>query len=144
MSIIIIETNEYEPLVDLFIRSGLEFTDEEPVSTDIIMAYKAIDGDKLIGGCILSKREGEFIIDGIAVEPDYGKTGVGSMLLEKAIEFAKGLGGNDLFLVARAPEFFRKHNFHTIEREKGPLFFECYSCSQFNKTCFPEVMKRSI
>jgi amino-acid N-acetyltransferase len=144
MSIIISETTEYDELVDLFIRSDLEFSKEEPVSTDIIMGYKAVDGEKLIGGCILAKREGEFIIDGIAVESDYGKTGVGSMLLEKAMEFARGLGGQDLFLVARAPEFFRKHNFQTIEREKGPLFFECYTCPQYNKTCFPEVMKRTL
>jgi N-acetylglutamate synthase-like GNAT family acetyltransferase len=144
MNIMISETTEYDELVDLFIRSDLEFSKEEPVSTDIIMGYKAVDGEKLIGGCVLAKREGEFIIDGIAVEQDYGKTGVGSMLLEKALEFARGLGGHDVFLVARAPEFFRKHNFQTIEREKGPLFFECYTCPQFNKTCFPEVMKRSL
>ena len=144
MSVLISETNEYEKLVELFIRSGLEFTDEEPVSTDIIIGFKASENDELIGGCILSKREGEFIIDGIAVESDYGKSGVGSMLLEKALDFARSLGGDSVYLVARAPEFFRKHKFKTIEREKGPLFFECYTCTQFNKTCFPEVMKISL
>ena len=141
MTIKIIETKNYDALVDFFIRNDLEFSKEEPVSTDIIIGYEAYIGEALIGGCILARRQDEYIIDGIAVEPEYRNTDIGSRLLDRALAKAKADGGDTLFLVARAPGFFRKHNFSTIAREDGPLFFECYTCPQFEKTCFPEVMK---
>ena len=46
-----------------------------------------------------------------------------------------------MYLVARAPEFFRKNGFVTIPREEAPNFFECLTCPQYGKTCHPEVMK---
>ena len=82
----------------------------------------------LCGAVALAKREGEFIIDGIAVENIYRKTGIGRIMMNKAIEKVKELGGTKLFLVARAPGFFRTLGFETVERNNAPLFFECATC----------------
>ena len=137
------QTDEYERLVKFFVEQGLEFNGDEEVDTDIIRCYKVTQGneDHLVGGFVIAKREGEYIIDGIAVEPIYRKMQIGKIMLEKAVKVVKELGGNRIYLVARAPGFFRKYGFVSIEPEDAPNFFECKQCPQFQKTCHPEVMK---
>jgi len=137
-------TNDYESLVDLFIKNELEFSLNDEVPTDLIKCWKAKVDDKLIGGCVLALRQGEYIIDGIAVEPEYRAAKLGKKLLDLAIAEVRKRDGKCLYLVARAPNFFRKQGFDTIGREYAPNFFECFTCPQNNKTCFPEVMKLSI
>lgn len=139
-------TEDYEPLMTLFIRNELEFSEEEPIPTDLIKAWKVTTGEenKLIGGIALSRREGEFIIDGIAIDPDYRKHKIGKILLEKAVEEARSLGGNKILLVARAPRFFEKAGFQTIDEMEAPIFFECKTCPQYGVNCHPEIMKLEI
>lgn len=139
-------TGDFEPLMSLFIKNDLEFSEEEPVSTDIIKAWKATTGEenKLIGGIVLAKREGEFIIDGVAVEPEYRELKLGKILLEKAIEEVRELGGSKLFLVARAPGFFKRSGFLQVDEKKAPIFFECKTCPQYSVTCNPEIMELKI
>ncbi|HOA42670.1 MAG TPA: GNAT family N-acetyltransferase [Bacillota bacterium] len=135
-------TDEYERLVEMFIRHGLEFSFDEPLPTDLVKCWKAEDPQgKLIGGCVLAMRGGEYIIDGIATEPEYRKQKIGGELLQLALKEARDRGGKRVYLVARAPGFFRKHGFQRIEASEVPELFDCYSCPQFQKTCHPEVMK---
>lgn len=140
----IAETLDYKALMDLFMRNGLEVTEEDPVPTDIVKGWKADIQGLLIGGCVLSLRQEDFIIDGIAIESEYRKSRLGSELLHRALDEAKKMGGKSVYLVAKAPGFFRKHGFGTIERDDAPLFFECFTCPQYLTTCFPEVMKYTI
>lgn len=138
-------TEDYEKLVPFFIENDLEFSEEEPVPTDLVKCWEITDGeDKLIGGFVLAKREGEFIIDGIAIDPEYRKYGLGSVLLDNGIEEALKCGAESIYLVARAPEFFRKQGFETVSREDAPDFFECLTCPQYAVTCHPEVMKLQL
>lgn len=141
--IVMSETEDYEKLVPFFIENGLEFSEEEPVPTDLVKCWEATHGEEkhLAAALVLAKREGEFIIDGIAVEKLYRKMKLGRILLDKAVEETLKRGGKAIYLVARAPEFFRKYGFKTIPREEAPNFFECFTCPQYGKTCTPEVMK---
>jgi len=138
------ETDNYAELMDLFFRNGLEITEDEPVPTDIIKGWRAELVGKLVGGCVLSLRQGDYIIDGIAIEPAMRQTGLGAHLLNLALEEAKARGADSVYLVAKAPDFFRKQGFLTIDREEAPLFFECFTCPQYLKSCFPEVMKYRV
>ncbi len=137
------QTEDYEKLVPFFIENGLEFSEEEPVPTDIVKCWEVVHGDDghLMAALVLAKREGEFIIDGIAVEPTYRKLKIGKGLLDKAVEETLARGGSGIYLVARAPEFFRKYGFGNVPREAAPNFFECLTCPQYGETCHPEVMK---
>jgi N-acetylglutamate synthase-like GNAT family acetyltransferase len=157
-AVAISETDAYDALVAIFIRNGLEFSAEEAVPTDLVKCWEALElyadaerpatagpaAGRLIGGCVLALREGAFIIDGIAVEPEYRSHSLGKKLLELAVGEVKARGGRELFLVARAPEFFRKQGFVTVPREGAPTFFECLTCPQCNVSCFPEVMRLEI
>lgn len=140
------ETKDYEKLVPFFIENELEFSEDEPVPTDIEKCWEVTHGEDkhLIGALVLAKREGEFIIDGIAVEKLYRKLKIGKILLDKAVEETLSRGGGSIYLVARAPEFFRKYGFKTVPREEAPNFFECLTCPQYGKNCHPEVMKLDL
>ena len=140
----IAETDEYAKLVEFMIANQLEFTkeDAEEVPTDLVKCWEITDSaGNLIGGFVLAKRQGEYICDGIAVDGSRRGENLGTELLNKGIEETKSLGGRSMYLVARAPEFFRKNGFVTIPREEAPNFFECLTCPQYGKTCHPEVMK---
>lgn len=140
------KTDEYVKLVEMFIRNELEFAEDDPLdTTDIVQCWEAVDDNgQLMAGCVLAKREGEYIIDGIAVEPAYQKTGIGAQILNTVIQYLKGVQATKLYLVARAPGFFKTQGFQAIARENAPEFFECFGCPQYQVTCFPEVMVLSI
>ncbi len=136
------ETDEYDRLVEMFIRHDLEFSIDEPLPTDLVKCWKAEDENgKLISGCVLATRGGEYIIDGIATEPEYRKEKIAGTLLQLALDEVKARGGKEVYLVAKAPGFFKKHGFVEIPATDVPLLFDCLSCPQFQKTCFPETMK---
>lgn len=140
------ETDEYEKLVEFFVENQLEFDGDEEVDTDIVKCYEIVHGEEehLAGAAVLAKREGRYIIDGIAVDEPYRRMKTGELLLDKIIETVKELGGKEIYLVARAPGFFRKNGFISVAAHNAPNFFECKSCPQYNVTCHPEVMKLVI
>ena len=138
------ETEEYEKLVPFFIENELEFTEEdaEEVPTDLVKCWQITDEDgTLQGAFVLAKREGEFICDGIAIDEKLRGTGLGARLLRLGLEETIAQGGERMYLVARAPEFFRKNGFVTVPREEAPNFFECLTCPQYGVSCHPEVMR---
>lgn len=157
MKFILRSTDEYERLTKFFAENGLEFDGEEEVDTDVVKCWKvtqassedlqhiqadtADGGDFLVAGCVLALREGKYIIDGIAVDKTLRKFGIGKLLVGKVKEEVKKLGGSEIYLVARAPGFFRTLGFETIDADKAPNFFECKYCPQYGKECHPEIMK---
>lgn len=146
MRLIMRQTEEYEKLVRFFVENELEFDGDEEVDTDIVRCFEMVHGaeEHLVAAAVLAKREGRYIIDGIAVEPPYRKLKLGHMLLKKVIDTVKELGGSELYLVARAPGFFRANEFTAIDPVDAPNFFECKYCPQYQKSCHPEVMKLEI
>ena len=145
MDQMIYETNEYDRLVQFFVENKLEFDGDEEVDTDILKCYKYTDDeDNLIGGVVLARREGKYIIDGIAVDESFRDSGIGETLLNQIKEDVEEMGGDAIYLVARAPGFFRKHGFEEVNPENAPNFFECKYCPQYGKTCHPEIMKYDI
>lgn len=143
------QTDDYEELRKFFIVNELEVSEEEgPVPTDIVKCWRmtdeSFDEPKLIGGVVLARREGEYIIDGIATDSGYRKQHLGKRLLAEAVAEVKRAAGTRIFLVARAPGFFRTQGFERIPKEGAPDFFECLTCPQFEVSCHPEVMKLDL
>lgn len=137
-------TDDYEKLVPFFMENGLEFSEEDPVPTDLVQCWEAVEDGRLIGGFVLAKREGRFICDGIAVDPEYRKRELGRALLGEGLKEAAARGADSVYLVARAPGFFRREGFETVERSEAPDFFECLTCEQYGVSCHPEVMRRHL
>ncbi len=137
-------TDDYEKLVPFFIENELEFSEEDPVPTDIVRCWEAVEEDRLIGGFVLARREGEFICDGIAVDEDYRKQELGRALLRLGIRETLERGGKRMYLVARAPGFFAREGFTAVSRDEAPNFFECLTCPQYGVSCHPEVMVKEL
>ena len=137
-------TDDYDRLVPFVIENELEFSEEDPTPTDLVQCWEAVDDGRLIGGFVLARRDGEFICDGIAVDPAFRKQDLGRKLLQLGIEETVRRGGSRMYLVARAPGFFRREGFETVPREGAPDFFECLTCDQYGVSCHPEVMKREL
>ncbi len=157
MKFILRSTDEYDRLVKFFVENRLEFDGDEEVDTDILKCWKITqaqgddlshitagraDGkDYIVAGCVLARREGKYIIDGIAVDKAMRKLGLGKLLIDKAKSEVRDRGGDSIYLVARAPEFFKKLGFDAIDPENAPNFFECKYCPQYGTECHPEIMK---
>ena len=136
------ETIEYERLKDFMIPFGLEFSNDEELETEIIKCWKVIqEPDYLVGAVMLGMRKGYYYINGIAVDPPMRHTGVGTIMMKKAISEVRKMGGNELWLVAKVPEFFRTLGFVTVEPEDAPPITGCTSCDQYGSSCKPEIMK---
>ena len=141
----IIETDDLEALIPFFIDKGLEFSEHDEVCHDeIIKCWRAERDGCLVGGCVLARREGHFICDGIATDESVRGDHLGEELLTILLNAVRERGGDEIFLVARAPGFFAKYGFETISRSDAPEFFECFSCPQYGISCHPEVMRRSV
>ena len=142
------QTDDYDELKRFFIENELEVSDEDVVPTDLVKCWRLTDESenerKLIGGIVLAKREGKFIIDGIAVDAAYRKQELGKAMLDAATGEVRGLSGDSIYLVARAPGFFRTQGYETVAKENAPNFFECLTCPQFEVSCHPEVMKKEL
>lgn len=137
-------TEDYEKLVRFFIENGLEFSEEDPTPTDLVRCWEATEDGKLAGGFVLAKRDGEFICDGIAVDPACRGQELGRKLLRTGIGEAVSRGARRMYLVARAPGFFRTEGFEAVDRADAPDFFECLTCDQYGVSCHPEVMVKRL
>ncbi len=151
------EDEEYEVPTDLVccwkVTEGIEPEPAEDSAEYIAGPADGIDQGndvkeagrhRLIGGFVLARRQGEFIVDGIAVDPEYRGERIGKTLLDLGIAETISNGGTRIFLVARAPEFFRKSGFVSVPRAEAPNFFECLTCPQYGVDCHPEVMRLDI
>ena len=95
------ETEDYEKLVPFFIENELEFSEDEPVPTDLVKCWQIVRKDEageeqLIGAFVLAKREDEFIVDGIGETDIPG--GQGSGIFQKAGFRDSAKGGCSQFL----------------------------------------------
>lgn len=138
------QTEDYEGLVPFFIENELEFSEEDPTPTDLVRCWEAVEDGRRIGGFVLARRDDEFICDGIAVDPAYRRQQLGRALLRIGMKEAIKRGGRKMYLVARAPGFFRREGFTAVNREEAPNFFECLTCDQYGVSCHPEVMVREL
>ena len=135
-------TDDMDSLNSFFEENELEISDAEPVETNVIKAWKIEnEKDEIVAGICLAFRENEYIIDGIAVDGSLRGLGIGQEILDIAKDEVRKRGGDKIFLVAKAPGFFKTQGYVTIEQEEAPLFYECAECPQYKVDCFPERMK---
>jgi len=141
------ETGNISELIAFFIANELEFEDGEMYGEDeVVKAWNAVrtEDERLVGGCVLARRDGHYICDGIATDIDVRGERIGEALLSRLLEEVRFRGATEVFLVARAPGFFAKYGFSPVPRAAAPDFFECFSCPQYGKSCFPEVMRLEL
>lgn len=120
------------------------------VSLDILKEDGAVlslinDGDEeVLAAATLSKREGYFILDYVAVSDALRGNGLGKKLVFEMIQNAKNLGADDVFISAKNYGFFKAIGFKEGAPKNLDLNKDCKGCSQYLKECKPVVMKIDI
>ncbi|MEL7655501.1 MAG: GNAT family N-acetyltransferase [Bacillota bacterium] len=142
----VLETDDYRGLTELFYRNGLEITPGQERPGCVLKCWEVIKDDtgKRVGGISLEKRDGEFVVGDIAIEKDYRRLDLGTMLMDKITEEVKVLGGGRMMLVAKVPSFFKTLGFLPMDRKNAPNISNCLTCRQFQTECFPEIMYRDL
>ena len=72
------------------------------------------------------------------------RTGIGRIMMEKAIKEVRAMGGKRIYLCAKVPEFFETLGFIKIPWEEASDLFGCGTCEQRGVSCFPEAMKLEL
>lgn len=135
------KTMDYESMVDLFVRSGLEIDPQEPAPGGLVTCFELLDESGIrqaAGGLCYDK--GEYILRCVAVEEDRRGKGYGMQMVRRIMEEAGALGAKNIWLTAKVPEFYRKFGFRAVPREEAPFETKCGECPQYHNGCESEVM----
>ena len=142
MMVKIIRSMDFDGLVDLFERSGLEIHKGDPVPAGLITCFELIDtktGARL-GASGICFEDGEYVLRCVAVEEGVRGGGYGRMLVEAVLEEARNHKAVRIWLTAKVPDFYKKFGFQIVPREEAPIQTSCTSCSQYHNGCESEVM----
>jgi len=131
----------HDELIDFYISREIEFNDEKQYFHLPLFSYVAKVNDTIVGAITICQEDDDFILDEIAVSMQYENQGIGTKLFQISINRIKESYGNrKIYLVAKIPVFWKNKGFKIITREEAPGFSECFTCEEFQKTCFPEIM----
>jgi N-acetylglutamate synthase-like GNAT family acetyltransferase len=135
----IIEHQNYDRLMDVFVRNGLEAPSPDDPATDM-KPWALVEGGHIVGGSSVSRRNGALVLDYFAIDGPYRNHGWSRPMLEKVMAYAIHQGDRKIYTVTKIPDYFKKAGFRKIDRKDAPDFSQCFSCPQYQKDCFPEVM----
>lgn len=133
----------HEDMVPMYIEEGLELDETEDLSGNIFMCFELFskDDDKRIGGATLIELKGEIILKNIAIVKKYQNLGLGTYLVDKVFEEVKQWGYDKVILNAKEKTFYKKIGFEKIDNNSfDELKDDCFECSNYKKSCFPEIM----
>ena len=139
----IIRSMRFKEMIPLFIRAGLEVEPDAKEPEGLITCFEVIRKDtrERVGGAALAWQEKEFVLRCVAIEKEYQKQGLGSMIVHEAVAEAKRHGAKRLMLNAKVPEFYKKLGFSIVPEEEAPDISECMNCHRFHNGCDSEIMK---
>lgn len=80
----------------------------------------------------------------LAVDPEYLKNGIGTKLVEAALEEAKGFGITDIFTLTYVPDFFSKLGFKEVNKDMFPhkVWVDCVKCPKFPECNETAMLKK--
>lgn len=129
------DVEEIKSLIDIHARKNKMLARSLSYLYDNIRDYFVVRENSHIVGCcalhITWKDLGE--IKSLAVHPDHMSKGVGAALLEATFKEAKNMGIPRLFTLTLEPEYFLKHGFKVVPRDKLPMkiWGECINCPKY-------------
>jgi|LSQX01.2.fsa_nt_gb GNAT superfamily N-acetyltransferase len=126
-----------EDLHSLFIKGGLE-VGNEPIPSKFMRVLAFKEEEDYLAGASLGKRGEYLVVDSITVDERLRGRGIGQKLMKELLfdlPYEK-----DLYLMAKAPDFFKKLGFELIPMEECPPVFGCLNCDRLGVNCFPKPM----
>ncbi len=138
------KATDFLPLSELFHHSGLEVEPSERTPEETLRMWKCEDADtgELLAAATIQYKSGCYVLEHLAVKERCRGTGLGKELLEIAEEELRRQGAKEMWLCAKVPEFYQQYGWIEVPRETAPQISNCQKCAQFNKSCFPSIMKK--
>ena len=131
----------HDELIDFYISRGIEFNETRKYFRTPLFSYVAKITDLIVGAITICKEGNNFILDELAVLSEYENQGIGTSLFETSVKYIEEQYGNSkIYLVAKIPLFWKNKGFKCISKDEAPEFSECFTCPEFQKNCFPEIM----
>lgn len=144
-NITIKEFSNHDELVDFYISRGIEFNEDKKYFHPPVFSYIAEIDNNFVGAITICKENNDFILDEVAVIKEKENQGICTALVNTAISrIEQEYRGSKFYLVAKNPEVFKSIGFNVIQRDEAPSFSECFSCPDFQKKCFPEIMVKVL
>lgn len=131
---------DHGTLTAFYASCGLEVSDD--INKDgAFFSVAETENGNFIAAATLSKRNGVFILDYIAVDPKHRKSGLGRQVFDIIKQHAESEGAEYLYITTKAPPFFEKLGFTYGEPENFDLNADCKGCPQLGNGCDPKNMK---
>lgn len=144
-NITIKEFSNHDELVDFYISRGIEFNEDKKYFHPPVFSYIAKIDNNFVGAITICKENNDFILDEVAVIKEKENQGICTALVNTAIDRIKQeYEDSKFYLVAKNPDVFKSMGFNVIQRGEAPSFSECFSCPDFQKKCFPEIMVKTL
>ena len=142
----IIETMDYYPLSELFHNSGLEVVIENEPKPGTLKMWRCEDEEtnELLGAAVLRFKNDCYVLEDLAVAEHVRRTGIGLRLMNTVLDEAKARGAKEIWGCAKVPEYYLTKGWMEMDRATSPEVSNCQSCHQFNKTCFPCIIKKML
>jgi N-acetylglutamate synthase-like GNAT family acetyltransferase len=136
------KTDDFEAIRKLALESGLE----DGKFDNIVSAFGQFIDDELVGCAAMKLVDGTHSVEWLAVKEEHRRKGLGQSLVDAVAAEAKKSGARRLWALARAPDFFLTIGFSISppEESPGPTFKGCMKCSQYNVSCFPRIVVRTL
>ncbi|MCF8069694.1 MAG: GNAT family N-acetyltransferase [Desulfobacterales bacterium] len=137
------ENRNYEKLMKVFLRNGLEEPSPDDTST-LLKAWEIIEDEQVVGGSSVTNHNGAYVLEYFAIDEPFRDKGWSRQLFELAIAYLKEQSASIVYIVTKIPSYFKKVGFEKIDRKDAPDFSECFDCQQYMENCFPEVMAKPL
>ena len=122
-------------LIDIYARRDKMLSRSLSYLYENIREFFVVRNDgKVVGCCALHITWSDLAeVKSLAVHPDYLGKGAGKALLNAGLNEADELGIPTVFTLTLEPEFFIKHGFKRIPKEKLPMkiWGECIQCPKY-------------
>ena len=138
------ETNDYDTLSRMFHECGLEIEIEDQPPEGTLNMWKWEEDGQLVGGIVLSVRDGRYVLADLAVRAPWREKGIGLQLMDMVLEEARRRGAEEIWACAKIPEYYLTKGWEEMDRATSPEISNCQTCEQFNVTCFPCIIRKDL
>lgn len=144
-SIEIRETADFAPLAVLYNASGLEVKPDADAPEGTLKLWRCDSADgNLLAAATLQKYGESYVLKHLAVDAASRGLHLGERMLGIVEAEVASRGGSEMWLVGKVPEFYKKYGWTVVDPADAPAISKCQTCPQFEKECFPSIMKKEL
>ncbi len=135
---------DHNALYDFYRENGLEVSNDISKQDNAVLSLVNIEENNILAAATLSKRNGNFILDYVAVFDALRGKNYGKKLVFEILNNAKEMGAKEVFISAKNHGFFKALGFKDGTPKNLDLNADCLDCEQYMNGCRPVVMKIDI